>query len=107
MSNYTGFGTITGNTSTDWVTCRGWVTLSMHIDSGTGTMTWNFIGVDGVERIIIGGTDNITAQVYTATHAVNVFFGSDVAIRGTVSSSSTPQFDWQIMGNPINREAGG
>lgn len=105
MSNFVNSGTITGNTSTDWVSVRGWCTLSCHIDSGTGTMTWNFKGPDGVERGIIGGSDNITAQAYTASHMVNVFFGTDVKVRGTVSgSASTPVFDWQIMGSSWNRQ---
>ena len=104
MSNFTKYGTITGDTSTDWCSCRGWVTLSNHIDSGTGTMTWSFKGPDGVERTIIAGSDNITAQAYTASHMVNVFFGGDVQVRGTVSGSSTPQFDWQIIGSSWNRQ---
>ena len=103
MSNFKASGTITGNTSTDWVSCCGWTTLSLHIDSGTGTMTWKFKGPDGVERSIYGGSDNATEQVYTTSHMVNAFFADDVVVRGTVSSSSTPVFDWQIMANPWNR----
>ena len=103
MSNYTGYGTVTTNTSTDVVSCRGWVTLSAHLDSGTGTWTWEFKGPDGVWRSIIGGTDHVTAQVYTATNTVNVFFGTDVAVRGTGSSGTSPVWDWQIMSSPFNR----
>ena len=50
MSNYTSHGTITTNTTTDEVSCRGWATLSAHLDSGTGTWTWEFKGIDGVWR---------------------------------------------------------
>ena len=104
MSNFTGFGTVTTDVSTSSVSVCGWVTLSAHLDSGTGTWTWQFKGVDGVWRNIIGGTDFITSQAYTATNMVNVFFGTDVKVRGTGSSGSTPVWDWQIMSNPQNRE---
>jgi len=76
----------------------------MHIDNGTGTMTWMFMGPDGVERIIYGGSDGTTAQAFTATHMTNIFFGNDVSVRGTVSGSGgSPIFDWQILSNPVNR----
>ena len=103
MSNYAKFGTLTANGSTDEVSVRGWATLSCHIDSGTGTMTWEFKGIDGVWRTIIAAVDNITPQVYTATNMLNVFFGTGVKVRGTLSAGSTPVFDWQIMSNPSNR----
>ena len=90
-SNYVGSGTSNTNGSTVSVACRGWSTLSCHKDSGTGTWTWEFQGVDGVWS-------------FTASNMVNVFFGTDVSVRGTLSGSgSTPVFDWQIMGNPANR----
>jgi len=104
-SNYVGFGNVTDNGSTDFVSCRGWTTLAMHIDSGSGTWTWEFKGVDGVTRTILGSATNTAALTFTASNMVNVFFGSDVRVRGTLSSSaSTPRFDYQIMGNPSNRE---
>ena len=104
-SNYVGFGNVTANGSTDFVSCRGWTTLAVHIDTGTGTWTWEFKGVDGVTRTILGSATNTAALAFTASNMVNVFFGSDVQVRGTLSSSaSTPSFDYQIMGNPANRE---
>lgn len=103
MSNFRGFGTISGNTSTDWVSVRGWTTLSAHIDSGTGTMTWKFKSIDGVERTIYGGADGTTAQAFTASHMVNIYFGDDVTVRGTVSGHSGITLDWQILGSPVNR----
>ena len=104
MSNYVAHGTVTTDTSTEAVSCRGWVTMSAHKDSGTGTWTWEFKGADGVRRTILGGSDHITAQAYTASNMINVFFGSDVAVRGTGSSGSTPVWDWQIMSNLSNRD---
>ena len=103
MSNYTGYGTVSTDTSTASVKCRGWTTLCAHLDSGTGTWTWEFMGADGVWRVLYGAADNITAQAYTATHMVNIYFGSDVLVRGTGSSGSSPQWDWQILGNLANR----
>lgn len=104
-SNYVDFGTLIEDTSTPFVSCRGWTTLAVHIDSGTGTWTWEFKGVDGVTRTILGSATNTAALAFTASNMVNVFFGSDVQVRGTLSSSaSTPSFDYQIMGNPANRE---
>lgn len=102
-SNYQNYGTITTDTSTSAVTCRGWATLSAHLDSGSGTWTWEFRGPDGVWRTIYAGTDSVTAQVFTSSNAVNVFFGGDVRVRGTASSGSSPQWDWQIMSNLANR----
>jgi hypothetical protein len=103
MSNYVGYGTLTTDASTADVTCRGWATLSAHLDSGTGTLTWEFKGADGVWRTIISGSDHVTAQVYTASNMVNVFFGDAVRVRATGSSGSTPVWDWQIMSNLSNR----
>jgi hypothetical protein len=91
-------GQITGNTSTDWVKVQGWVTCSVHFTGGTGTVTWNFRGPDKTERAIVAGSDNITAQAYTATHMVNFFFAAPVEVRGTASGTgSTPVLDWQIF----------
>ena len=105
-SNYVGFGNIaaaSGTTSS--ISCRGWTTLAVHIDTGTGTWTWEFRGVDGVWRTILGSATNTAALTFTASNMVNVFFGTDVNVRGTLASgASTPSFDWQIMGNPSNRE---
>jgi hypothetical protein len=104
MSNYVSYGTLTTDASATEVACRGWATLSAHLDSGTGTLTWEFKGPDGVWRTIIGGSDFITAQAYTATNMVNVFFGADVTVRCTGSSGSTPVWDWQILSNVANRD---
>jgi hypothetical protein len=103
MSNYQNYGTVTTDTSTNAVACRGWATLSAHLDSGTGTWTWEFQGPDGVWRNIIAGSDGITVQSFTASHMINVFFGGDVIVRGTGSSGSSPQWDWQIVSNVANR----
>lgn len=105
MSLYVGTGTITTDTSGDPVVCRGWSTLSAHLDSGSGVLTWEFKGPDGVWRTIYAGSDNATAQSYSATHMLNVFFGGDVVVRCTGSSGSSPQWDWQIIGNVSNRYA--
>jgi len=105
-SNYVKFGTITTNTTTDEVSVRGWVSCTAHLDSGSGTWTWEFKGPDGVWRTIIGGTDMITAQVYTAANSINSFFGGGVKVRGNASAGSTPVWDWQIFGNPSNRGGG-
>ena len=103
MSNFVGSGTITTNTTTSSIACRGWATLSVHLDSGSGTWTWQFKGPDDVWRNIIGGSDFITSQAYTATNMINVFFGTDVRVRGNATSGSSPQWDWQIMSTPFNR----
>jgi hypothetical protein len=103
-SNYEGYGTVTTDVSTASVSCRGWATLSAHLDSGTGTWTWEFKGPDGVWRQILGGSDSITVQAFTASNMVNVFFGNDVVVRGTGSSGSTPVWDWQIASNVANRD---
>lgn len=102
-SNYQNYGTVTTDTSTDSVACRGWATLSAHLDSGTGTWTWEFKGPDGVWRSIYAGSDGTTEQAFTGSHMINVFFGGDVLIRGTGSSGSSPQWDWQIVSNVANR----
>lgn len=104
MSNHTAYGTITTDTTTTEVTCSGWVTLSAHLISGAGTMTWQFKGVDGDWRSIYGSADNITIESYTATNMVNAFFGTDVKVRGNASAGTSPEWDWQIMSNPRNRD---
>ena len=103
MSNFKDFGTITTDTTTDEVACNGWVTMSAHLDSGSGTWLWEFKGPDSVWRSIYGSSDNITEQAYTATNMVNAFFADDVKVRATASSGSSPQWDWQIFSNPWNR----
>lgn len=100
---FTGFGTITTNTQTDEVTCVGWVTMSAHLASGTGTWTWQFKGPDGTWRNIIGGSDHITSQAYTATNMINTFFGGDVLVRADATSGSTPDWRWQIISTQYNR----
>lgn len=102
-SNYQGYGTLETDASADGVDCRGWSTLSAHLDSGSGTLTWEFKGPDGVWRNILAGSDNITVQSYTASHMFNVFFGGDVKVRCTGSSGTSPVWDWQVIGNTANR----
>jgi hypothetical protein len=103
-SNYVGYGTVTTDVSTDTVACRGWATLSAHLASGTGTWTWEFKGVDGVWRTIYADADFITAMTFSASNMINVFFGTDVSVRGTASAGSTPSWGWQVMSNPSNRD---
>lgn len=102
-SNYQNYGTITTNTTTDSVACRGWATLSAHLDSGSGTWTWQFKGPDGVWRDIYAGADNGTLLSFSDTHMVNVFFGGDMLVRGNATGGTSPQWDWQIVGNLANR----
>jgi len=96
MSNYDAYGTVSTATTTDESSCRGTVTLSAHLTSGSGTLTWQFKGIDGTWRSIYGGADGTTAQAFTASHMVNVLFGGDVRVRG---SSSGGTWDWQVIGN--------
>jgi len=103
-SQHQGFGTITTDTTTDAVVCSGFVTLSAHLDSGSGTWTWQFMGPDGVWRDLYGGETGTTAQSFSASHMVNAFFGNDVRLRGNATSGSSPQWDWQIFSNPRNRD---
>lgn len=104
MSNYKNYGTLTANGSGDWVSVCGWATLICTGTWDTATMTWKVMAADGNEVSIFGGSDNITEQAYTADHMVNVFFGDDVSVRGTVSSvGGSTDLDWQIIGNPNNR----
>lgn len=104
MSNFKNYGTLTGNGSANAVSIRGWATLSAHLDSGSGTLTWEFKGPDGVWRSIYGGNAGDTEQAFTATHMINVYFGDDVNVRCTASLSTSPVWDWQIMSNPANRD---
>lgn len=100
---YEASGTLEDDGYTDAITVSGWATASAHYDSGTGTMTWQFKGPDGVWRSIYGGAGNTTEQAYTASHCANFFFGGDVQVRGELSSSSSPQVDWQLSGSSMNR----
>ena len=105
-SNYVGFGTLTANGDTDEVSCRGWSTLSAHADTAGGaTLTWQFKGADGVFRNILGTSSSTTALAFTASNMVNVYFGTDVKIKGVLTSGTNPVWDWQIMGNPSNRHS--
>lgn len=99
-------GTITTDTTTSVATCRGWVTLSAHLDSGSGTWTWQFQGPDGVWRSIYGGSDGTVEQAFTASHMINAYFGATVLVRGNASSGSTPVWDYQIMGDQDNFNKG-
>jgi hypothetical protein len=103
MSNYTNYGTLTADGSTAWVAVRGWATLSAHYDSGTGTLVWEFKGPDGETRSLYGGSAGTTLQSFTANHMINQYFGGDCKVRVTLSSSSTPQIDWQVIGSVLNR----
>lgn len=104
MSNFTGYGTLDADGNGDWVDVRGWSTLTAHYDSGSGTITWQFMGPDGVARTIYSGSSGTTAQTFTGTHMVNIHFGGDVKVRASLSGSSSPTIDWQIIGNVRNRE---
>lgn len=104
MSNYSKKGTLTADGSSDWTSVRGWATLAAHGDFGGGTLTWKFKGADDEEETIYSGTAGTTAQSFTQPHMINVFFGGDVVVRGTLASSTSPDLDWQIIGNPRNRE---
>lgn len=102
-SNFQKFGTITTDTTTEAVVCSELATLTVHLESGTGTWTWQFKGADGVWRDLYGGADNTTLQQYNTSNMVNVAFGSDVQIRGVTTDSASVVWDWQILSNPRNR----
>ena len=104
MSNYVKYGDLSADGSTDTVACRGWATLSAHQTAGAGTFTWEFKGVDGVWRTILGQSDHITPETYTTSCMTNVFFGTDITVRGTASASAGVTWQWQIMSNPVNRD---
>ncbi len=98
------YGTMTTDTDTDAVVCRGWTTISAHLDSGTGVLTWNFKGPDNVWRGILVGSDFITALAFTdVSHMANVFFAVDVEVKATGSSGSSPVWDWQISSERENK----
>lgn len=103
MADYTTSGTFTADGNGNAARVQGWCTCTAHYDSGSGTVTWQFRGTDNVWRSIYGGSGSTTEQAFTATHAVNFFFGGDVHVRPVLSGSSTPQIDYQIMGNRGNR----
>ncbi len=102
MSNYVKYGTLTTDTSTTGASVSGYVTMSAHLDSGSGTLTWEFKGPDGVWRTIYNGT---TAVSGTASHMNTVYFGCDVKVRATGSGGTSPVWDWQIMSAVANRLA--
>ena len=99
MSNFVKHGTLTTDTPTDSSSVAGLVTCAAELDSGSGTLTWQFYGPDGVWRTVY---DGLTSRVYTGTHMFTVWFGDKVAIRAVGSASSSPVWDWQIMSNPAN-----
>ena len=103
MSNFTGYGTLTTDTAAADVTVCGWATLIGTLASGAGTLTWQVLGLDGVWIPVIGGTDNITVQAYTASHMANAFFGTGVRVRCVGSAGTAPDWDWQVVRNPRNR----
>lgn len=103
MALHEAYGQVTTDTSTRSVKCNGFVTLSAHLGSGSGTWTWQFRGPDGTWRSIYGGNDGTVEQAFTGSHMVNVYFGNDVAIRGNATLGSSPEWNWQIMSNPSNR----
>ena len=96
-------GTLTDDGTTDEVQVSGYVTCSAHYDSGTGTMTWQFKGPDGVWRSIYAGSNGTTEQAFSSSHISTLHFGGDVRVRGNLSSSSSPQIDWQIISSSLNR----
>ena len=101
MSNFAGSGTLNADGSGGWVSARGTVTLSAHLDSGTpGTLTWEFKGPDGVVRALF--KDGTTAINGTASHMWTLDLGGDIKVRATVSGSTTPVWDWQIISNSGN-----
>jgi hypothetical protein len=99
MSNFSKSNTLAADGSTDWVSAHRTATLSAQNDFGGGTLTWKFKGPDGVEQDIYGGATGETVQAFTAPHMITVNFGGDVKIRGTLASSTSPDLDWQIIGN--------
>ena len=101
LTNYSAYGNIQSNTTTEWVSCRGLTTLTAHLASGAGTWTWQFQGVDGVPRTLYGGATGETAQVFTASNMVNVYFGGDVLVRGSATAGASPNWDYQLIGNSI------
>ncbi len=103
MSRHQESGQVTANGQTDGVVCSGFVTMTAHLSSGSGTWTWQFNGPDGVWRSIYGGNDGTIEQSYTGSHMINAYFGNDVEIRGSASSSSSPEWNWQLISNPRNR----
>lgn len=103
MSNFQGHGTVTSDGNTDQFIVRGWTTLSAHLDSGSGTWTWQFAGPDKEFRDLYAGTDGTTIQQFTGTHMINVYFGNDVLVRGVASGSSSPTWDFQVIGSIANR----
>jgi len=98
-TQYQDHGTLTADGAGPWVIVRSWATLSAHFDSGSATITWEFMGPDGVARGIYSGSNNTTLQAFTATHMCNCFFAGDVSVRPVLSNGSTPVVDWQVMGN--------
>ena len=103
MTNFSASGNILTDTTTASVSCRGSTTLSTHLANGAGTWTWQFKGPDGVWRTIIGGSDGVTAQQFTASNMINVYFGGDVSVRGNATAGSSPDWDWQIIGNYVRQ----
>lgn len=103
VSNFSGYGTLSANGSTDWISVAGFVTCVATGTWGGGTITWKLRGVDGNEISIYAGSNNTTEQAYTANHMVNFYVGTDVQIRGTLTGATAPDLDWQIMSSSINR----
>ena len=103
MAKHQSSGQVTANGQTEAVTCNGYVTLTAHLSSGSGTWTWQFKGHDGVWRSIYGGNDGTIEQSFIGSHMINAYFGNDVEIRGSASASSGPEWNWQIISNPSNR----
>jgi hypothetical protein len=103
MSNYVNSGSLESDTTTGTAICRGWATLSAHLTSGTGTLTWQFKGPDNTWRSIYAGADGTTEQVFTASHMLDVYFGDEVRVRAVGSSGSSPVWKWQLLSNVSNR----
>lgn len=99
-SKFVSHGNVTTNTQSDVVKVQGWVTLSAHLASGSGTCTWQFKGPDGTFRnLYINGTTQCTA---TATNMWTVNFADMVEVRADFTAGTTPNWDWQIFSNPHN-----
>lgn len=107
MSTREAYGTLSADGSTTSVLCTGWVSLAAIGGGGNnfggGTITWQWLGMDGTWRTIYSGSTGETAQAFTANHMLNAFFANDTHVRGTLASSTSPTLYWEIRSNPANR----
>lgn len=96
----TGYGSLSANGNTDEIQVRGKVTLAAIGTFGSGTLTWQWLGLDGTWRGIFDGT---TALAPTANAMYNVDFANDTKIRGVLAGSTSPSLYWEVKSNPHNR----